>query len=74
MEREDDDEYDGMDEGEDDEDEDYQPAVSVLTFSLLTDIKAQLKAQFKKHAYAFNKSMTLKRKKISLEKKFKLTK
>ena len=70
MEREDDDEYDGMDEGEDDEDEDYQPAVSVLTFSLLTDIKAQ----FKKHAYAFNKSMTLKRKKISLEKKFKLTK
>ena len=30
MEREDDDEYDGMDEGEDDEDEDYQPAVSLF--------------------------------------------
>ena len=28
MEREDDEDYDGMDEGEDDEDEDYQPAVS----------------------------------------------
>ena len=28
MEREDDEDYDGMDEGEDEEDEDYKPAVS----------------------------------------------
>ena len=30
MEREDDEDYDGMDEGEDEEDEDYKPAVSSL--------------------------------------------
>ena len=32
MEREDDEDYDGMDEGEDEEDEDYKPAVSFLIF------------------------------------------
>ena len=30
MEREDDEDYDGMDEGEDEEDEDYKPAVSSI--------------------------------------------
>ena len=32
MEREDDEDYDGMDEGEDEEDEDYKPAVSFFWF------------------------------------------
>ena len=38
MEREDDEDYDGMDEGEDEEDEDYKPAVSsIRTFTPKTD-------------------------------------